>query len=250
MKKHIPNTLTSLNLLSGCIASVIILQGDISLVPISLLFIIIAALFDFCDGFAARLLKAYSPLGKELDSLADCISFGFAPSAIVFRVLQESVMLISSNELVIKYLPYLAFLIAIFSALRLAKFNIDERQSESFIGLNTPANALFWASFCAGIVAERNFHGEMILSKGLVYTILVGIVLFSLLLVSEIPMFSLKVKSLKLKGNLQRYFLAIFILVLIPIIGYLSIAAGILLYIALSLGNMRFHQQEGEKNKS
>lgn len=243
MKKHIPNTLTSLNLFSGCIASVIALQGDISMFPWVLFWIIIAALFDFSDGFAARLLKAYSPMGKELDSLADCISFGFAPSAVVFKLLQTQVHLISSNELVIKYLPFAAFLLAIFSALRLAKFNIDERQTESFIGLNTPANALFWISFCTGITT-RVLDGEMIFSSGLVYTILVGIIVFSLLLVSEIPMFSLKIKSLKLKGNIQRYFLALFIIILIPIINYLAIAAGILLYIALSIGNMRFNEDQ------
>lgn len=239
MKKHIPNAITSLNLFSGCIASVIALQGEFSLLPWALLWIIIAALFDFCDGFAARLLKAYSPMGKELDSLADCISFGFAPSAIVFRLLQEKVHLISSNELVIEYLPYVAFVLAIFSALRLAKFNIDERQSESFIGLNTPANAMFWASFCAGIVS-REYSGEFYISSGLIYTVLVGIFVFSILMVSEIPMFSLKVKSFKLKGNIQRYLLFLFIIALAPFIGYMCIGAGILLYIALSIGNARF----------
>lgn len=243
MKKHIPNTLTSLNLFSGCIASVIALQGDLSILPWVLLLIIIAAIFDFFDGFAARLLNVYSPVGKELDSLADCISFGFVPSVVIFRVLQEKGYLISSDELIITYLPYLAFLIAVFSALRLAKFNVDERQSESFIGLNTPANALFWISFCTGIIG-RVEAGEMLFSKGLVYTIIVGIFVFSFLLVSEIPMFSLKVKSLKLKGNIQRYFLALFIIVLLPFINYLAIAAGILLYIALSLGNMRFNSEE------
>lgn len=243
MKKHVPNTLTSLNLFSGCIASVIALQGDISMLPWALALIIIAAVFDFFDGFAARLLKAYSPIGKELDSLADCVSFGFAPSAIVFRVLQENVATISFNSYVIEYLPYIAFLLAVFSALRLAKFNVDERQTESFIGLNTPANALFWSSFCSGIVT-RSLAGEMVISSGLVYTIIVGIFVFSFLMVSELPMFSLKVKSLRLKDNLQRYFLALFILVLIPLIGYLSIAAGILLYIALSLGNMRFQEEK------
>lgn len=243
MKKHIPNTLTSLNLFSGCIASVIALQGDVSMFPWVLFWIIIAALFDFSDGFAARLLKAYSPMGKELDSLADCISFGFAPSAVVFKLLQTQVHLISSNELVTKYLPFAAFLLAIFSALRLAKFNIDERQTESFIGLNTPANALFWISFCTGITT-RVLDEEMIFSSGLFYTILVGIIVFSLLLVSEVPMFSLKIKSLKLKGNVQRYFLALFIIILIPIINYLAIAAGILLYIALSIGNMRFNEDQ------
>lgn len=242
MKKHIPNTLTSLNLFSGCIASVIALQGELSMLPWVLFWVIIAALFDFCDGFAARLLKAYSPIGKELDSLADCVSFGFAPSALVFRVLQTKVHLISDNQYVIEYLPYIAFLLAIFSALRLAKFNVDERQTESFIGLNTPANALFWVSFCVGLM-ERTMDGLMYFTPGLVYTLLVGIIVFSVLMVSELPMFSLKVKSLKLKDNIQRYFLAVFILVLIPLIGYLSISAGILLYIALSIGNMRFKEE-------
>lgn len=243
MKKHIPNTLTSLNLFSGCIAATMALQGELSMLPWVLFFVILAALFDFFDGFAARLLKSYSPLGKELDSLADCVSFGFVPGAVIFRVLQEYIHLISSSEFLIQYLPYIAFLISVFSALRLAKFNIDERQTESFIGLNTPANALFWISFCAGIVT-RTLDGQMYFTSGLVYTILVGVIVFSLLLVSEIPMFSLKIKSLKLKGNIQRYFLAVFILAMIPLIGYMSIAAGILLYIALSIGNARFKEVE------
>lgn len=242
MKKHIPNLLTSLNLFSGCIASVIALQSDLTMLPWVLFWIVIAALFDFSDGFAARLLKAYSPMGKELDSLADCISFGFVPSAVVFRVLQSQVHLISENQYMVEYLPYIAFLLAIFSALRLAKFNIDERQSESFIGLNTPANALFWISFCVGIMA-RTQDGLMYFSPGLVYTLIVGVFVFSFLMVSELPMFSLKIKSLGLKDNLQRYFLAVFMLVLIPFTGYLSISAGILLYIALSIGNVRFKEK-------
>lgn len=234
MKKHLPNALTSLNLFSGCIASVIALQGELTMMPWVLFWVVIAALFDFSDGFAARLLKAYSPMGKELDSLADCVSFGFVPSAVVFRVLQSQVHQISSNECVVQYLPYIAFLLAIFSALRLAKFNIDERQTESFIGLNTPANALFWTSFCAGIMT-RTLGGEMNFTSGLVYTIIVGIFVFSFLMVAELPMFSLKVKSLGLKENWQRYFIALFVIVLIPFVGYLSISAGILLYIAMSL---------------
>lgn len=242
MKKHIPNTITCLNLFSGCIAATIALQGELNMLPWVLFFVILAAIFDFFDGFAARLLKSYSPMGKELDSLADCVSFGFVPGAVIFRVLQEYSFLISSNELIVQYLPYIGFLISVFSALRLAKFNIDERQTESFIGLNTPANALFWISFCSGI-ATRTIEGHMYFSSGLVYTLLVGVVLFSFLLVSEIPMFSLKIKSLKLKGNIQRYFLAVFILVMIPLIGYMSIAAGILLYIALSIGNARFNEK-------
>ena len=124
MKKHIPNTITCCNLISGCIA-----------------------VFDFFDGFAARLLHVSSPVGKELDSLADDITFGFAPATIVYSMLKTT---LSSSTCgtetcpLITLLPYAAFIIAAFSALRLAKFNLDERQATSFIGLPTPANALFW----------------------------------------------------------------------------------------------------------
>ncbi len=231
MKKHIPNMLTSMNLFSGSIATVMAFQGEFLWVVV---WVIIAALFDFSDGFAARLLKAYSPIGKELDSLADMVSFGLAPSVAVFSLLSANVYKISDNSLVVDYLPYIAFLLAVFSALRLAKFNVDERQTESFIGLNTPANALFWVSLCYGLTYNIPF-----ISVGLIYTLLVGIFVFSALMVSEIPMFSLKIKSLKLKGNEYRYFLAIFIIALVAYIGVLGIAGGILLYIALSIINSR-----------
>jgi len=231
MKKHIPNLLTSLNLFSGCIACVMAFQGFYFWVVI---WIIIAALFDFSDGFAARLLKAYSPMGKELDSLADVVSFGVAPSLVVYRFLTENMTLVSHNVYLVEYLPYIAFLLAIFSALRLAKFNIDERQSESFIGLNTPANAMFWVSFSYGLATS-----VPVITSNLMYIFIVGIVIFSLLLVSEIPMFSLKVKSLKFRGNESRYFLLIFTIGLVIYIGLLGISGGILLYIALSILNNR-----------
>lgn len=235
MKKHVPNFLTSLNLFSGCIASVMAFQGEYLWVVV---WVVIAALFDFSDGFAARLLKAYSPMGKELDSLADMVSFGFAPSAAVFTFLRSNIYIITDNPVITEYLPYMAFLLAVFSALRLAKFNIDERQSESFIGLNTPANALFWISFSYGLV-----NTVPVITPTLMYLVLVAILVFSSLMVSEIPMFSLKIKSLKLKGNEYRYFLAVFIIGLIAYIGILGIAGGILLYIALSIINNRSHTE-------
>lgn len=227
MKKHIPNLLTSLNLFSGCIATVMAFEGAYLWVVV---WVIIAALFDFSDGFAARLLKAYSPMGKELDSLADVVSFGVAPSMAVFRFLSENTIRITENEFIIEYLPYIAFILAVFSALRLAKFNVDTRQSESFIGLNTPANALFWISFCYGLVNDAPM-----ITPTMVYLVIAAIFVFSSLMVSEIPMFSLKIKSLKLKGNEYRYFLAVFMIGMIAYIGILGIAAGILLYIALSI---------------
>ncbi|MDR2954224.1 MAG: CDP-diacylglycerol--serine O-phosphatidyltransferase [Prevotella sp.] len=231
MKKHIPNLLTSLSLLSGCIAVVMAFNGAYFWVVI---WVIIAALFDFSDGFAARMLKAYSPMGKELDSLSDMVSFGVAPSVILYTFLKDHLYIITNNEILQEYLPFAAFLLAIFSALRLAKFNVDTRQSESFIGLNTPANALFWVSFCYGLV-----HNVPVITPTLIYLILIAIVVFSSLMVSEVPMFSLKIKSLKFRGNEYRYFLAAFMLGMVIWIGIFGIAAGILLYVALSIINNR-----------
>ena len=144
IKKHIPNTITCLNLISGCIATYWAFQGDYRM---ALLFIIIGAVFDFFDGMVARLLHVSSPIGKELDSLADDITFGFAPSAIIFSYLNEFCAAANSTLCTLhSILPFVAFIMAAFSALRLAKFNLDERQALGFIGLPTPANALFWGS--------------------------------------------------------------------------------------------------------
>ena len=137
IKKHIPNTITCCNLISGCIATYYAFCAQYQF---ALLFIIIGAVFDFFDGMSARLLNVSSPIGKELDSLADDITFGFAPSAMIFSYL-------CTFHMHITVLPFLAFVMAAFSALRLAKFNLDERQALGFIGLPTPANALFWGSF-------------------------------------------------------------------------------------------------------
>jgi len=229
MKKHIPNLLTSLSLFSGSIATVMAFQGEYLWVVI---WVIIAAIFDFSDGFSARLLKAYSPMGKELDSLSDMVSFGVAPSIAVYTFLSGNLYIITENDIIKEYLPYMAFLLTIFSALRLAKFNIDERQSESFVGLNTPANAMFWVSFCYSLGAGQPLIAP---TPSLIYLLLIAIVVFSLLMVSEIPMFSLKVKSLKLKGNEYRYFLALSVIILIAFFKIAGIAIAILLYIALSI---------------
>ena len=144
--RHIPNFITCCNLFCGCIASVMAFQAKYET---AIAFIILGAVFDFFDGMLARLFKVSGPLGKELDSLADDITFGFAPSAIVFSLFKEvhyPAFLMPMEA----YLPYCAFLIAVFSAYRLGKFNIDPRQSTSFIGLPTPANALFWGSLVVG----------------------------------------------------------------------------------------------------
>ena len=217
IRKHIPNTITCLSLLSGCVASVMALHGNLLS---ALIWIIIAAVFDFCDGFAARLLKAYSPMGKELDSLSDMVSFGFAPGMVVYWLLGEASTALPFGSLN-TYIPYLAFVIPTFSGLRLAKFNIDERQTTSFIGLPVPAHALFWASVG--------------------YSVLPVILAFitSLLLVSEIPMFSLKVKSLAWKGNELRYILIACAIIFVALWGFLGISGTILLYIVLSIFNKK-----------
>lgn len=228
MKKYIPNFLTSMNILSGCIASVMAFQGNYLWVAI---WIIIAAVFDFFDGFSARLLKSFSPIGKDLDSLADMVSFGMAPAFMVFNYLSTSSVQFSIAQPFNNYIPYISFLMVIFSGLRLAKFNIDERQTTSFIGLPTPANALFWISLCYSL-----HYGKLSFNNTIAfYTVILLLIVFSLLLTSEIPMFSLKVKNYKIKGNELRYFLFLFMIIAVIIWGVFGIALGIIVYIILSI---------------
>jgi CDP-diacylglycerol--serine O-phosphatidyltransferase len=159
MKKHIPNAFTMMNLFSGCIALSMAFSGSFSGVVI---WVLIAAVFDFFDGFAARLLGVSSPLGKELDSLADVVSFGVAPASAVFVLLRNfSVYPPCLTDLSL-YLSFTAYLIPVFSALRLGKFNLDEKQTSSFLGLPTPANALFWISYCYGVILQNGSGIESI----------------------------------------------------------------------------------------
>ena len=230
IKNYIPNTITCLNLVSGCVASVMALEGNLMYAVVWIMF---AAVFDFLDGFAARLLKAFSPIGKELDSLADVVSFGVAPGMILFVLLSwlaPTLPLGGLNE----YIPYWAFVIPAFSGLRLAKFNIDERQTISFIGLPVPAHALFWSSL--------GYSVQPLLPQGgvaLVVGLMVLALVTSLLLVSEVPMFSLKIKSLAWKGNELRYILVACAVIFVSIWGFLGIAGTILLYVLLSIFNGR-----------
>ena len=226
MKKHIPNTITCLNLISGCIATYWAFQGDFKM---ALLFIVIGAVFDFFDGMVARLLHVSSPIGKELDSLADDITFGFAPSAIIFSYL-------CTFHIHLPFIPFLAFVMAAFSALRLAKFNLDERQALGFIGLPTPANALFWGSLIVGLQDWSADSSLFTLHSSLLpYLILVGTFISCWLLIAEIPMFALKFKTWGWKGNEIKY---IFILSCIPLLLFLGIsglAAIIAWYVILSV---------------
>lgn len=238
IKRHIPNFITSMNLLSGCISMVLAFEGYL-LIAVYLIFL--AAIFDFLDGMTARLLKSYSAVGKELDSLADVLSFGVAPSVIVFHLMKlalfgsvdmPAIENLSAYEIFFLLLP---FFIAILSGVRLAKFNVDERQSESFIGLAVPANAMFFVSLylivyysakttLVGLILNEYFLGALS-------------VLFSLLLVSEFPMFSLKVKSLGYKGNKIRYLFLVLSAILLILLHSIAIPAIIILYILLSAIN-------------
>ena len=224
MKKHIPNSITCCNLISGCIATGFAFAGNIK---VALLLIIIGAVFDFFDGMFARLLNVSSPIGKELDSLADVITFGLAPSTIIFS--QLHVMSYPTFlEPLRDYLPYAAFIMAAFSALRLAKFNLDERQALGFIGLPTPANALFWGSLLVGV-------GEKLETRPwALYFILAGVLISSWLLVSEIPMFALKFKHWSFKGNEVKYLFLITCCPLVVIFGISSFAIIIAWYVILS----------------
>ncbi|WP_455591357.1 CDP-alcohol phosphatidyltransferase family protein [Bacteroides sp.] len=223
--RHIPNTVTCLNLFSGCIACVMAFEARYDL---ALTFIILSAVFDFFDGMLARTLKAYSAIGKDLDSLADDISFGAAPSFMIFSLLKE-MHYPAAMEGIAPYFPYLAFLIAVFSGLRLAKFNNDTRQTSSFVGLPVPANALFWGSLIYGshsLLISENFNP--------IYLLLL-VMLFSWLLVAEIPMFSLKFKNLSWKDNKVSFIFLIVCIPLLVFIGVSGFAAVIVWYIILSL---------------
>lgn len=232
MRKQIPNLLTLLNLLSGCIAITLAFQGRFTGMSIAVL---VAALFDFLDGMTARLLDAYSPLGKELDSLADVVSFGVAPASALFVFLRDGLLrpggtLSTDGSLFFTLIPYLAFLIPLFSAYRLAKFNIDERQTRSFLGLPTPANGLFWVGYCQGIHTLLPMSGQ-----GLLYITLGFLILLTPLMVTELPMFSLKMERFVVKGNERQLLLAVLVVAFIALWGFVGIALGVLAYIALSL---------------
>ena len=220
--RHIPNALTCMNLFSGCIACVMAFHANFEM---AMLFIVIGAVFDFFDGLAARLLHAYSNIGKDLDSLADDVSFGVAPALIVFSLFKEINYPDYLSSLA-NWLPYAAFLIAIFSALRLAKFNNDTRQTTSFIGLPVPANALFWASLVAGCKPIACYHPLLTLAL---------VCLFSWLLVSEIPMFSLKFKNLSWKDNKIAFIFVIISAILLITLKIAGFAAVIVWYILLSI---------------
>ncbi|MBR0335558.1 MAG: CDP-diacylglycerol--serine O-phosphatidyltransferase [Alistipes sp.] len=220
----VPNIITLCNLLCGCfsiVASLVV--GDYTL---ALIFILASAVCDFFDGFTARLLKQYSDIGVQLDSLADMVSFGVAPSAVMYAFACQAPTLFELNDVVAHIIVYVPFIMAAFSALRLAKFNIDETQHETFEGLPTPANALFCASFVyAAISSGKAVEVEWIA--------LISVVMAALL-VSPIRMFSFKLKSFGWQQNKSLYIFLVLSLVTLLTLGVYSVPVIIVLYIVIS----------------
>jgi len=229
MKKHIPNSVTCLNLFSGCLGIVFAFQGNLTWASYA---IVIAAILDFFDGLLARLLKAYSDIGKELDSLADMVSFGVLPSVIIYQLFALSPQINFGAA----WLSFSAFIIAIFSALRLAKFNIDTRQSENFIGLPTPANALLIASFPVIIAENNTFFADYILNP---WFLVIFSLIMSMLLVAEVPLISLKFKSLNFRENLLRYVLIFSSVLLLLFLKFEAVPIIIIIYFLISLIQFR-----------
>ena len=247
LTRHIPNTLTCISLMFGFYASILGISGNYFGAMIA---IFIAAVFDFGDGLAARLLKAYSAMGKELDSLADVISFGVAPGMMLFGFLDQLLHRLSWNDSFSgKIFLLVAFAIPVFSALRLAKFNIDDRQKTSFIGLPVPSHAIFWSSLimvlasevcsCYSIFPQIAELLSSISSQILLIGLSILAVATSLLLVSRIPMFSLKMTSFSWKANKRPYILIASAILLILFLGIAGITLTILLYILLSVSTLR-----------
>lgn len=197
MKKHIPNIITCCNLICGCIATYCgFKQGY----DFAFLFILLGAFFDFFDGMTARALGVSGKMGLELDSLADCVTFGVAPSSILFTLFFHVQYPEILDALVVRQvMPFTAFLIAAFSALRLAKFNIDERQHFGFIGMPTPANAIFWASL---VCSSKEW---LVGPRFNVVFLFLFMILFCWLLVCEVPMFAFKFKTMSWAENKVKY---------------------------------------------
>ena len=227
IKKHIPNLITLLNLFSGCIALIYATAHNFEM---AFFFVSLGIFLDFFDGFFARLFKVSSPLGLQLDSLADMVTSGVVPGYVMFLLLKENTD--------VHFLPYLVFIITLGSCYRLANFNIDVRQTDSFIGLPTPANALFILSLP---LVMQHTPSEAVYEFLNNQWVLVIISLFSAyILNAEIPLFSLKIKEFNFKKNkLQIIFLSLSVLLLV-FFQFLALPLIILIYVLLSVANNRF----------
>jgi CDP-diacylglycerol--serine O-phosphatidyltransferase len=231
MKKAIPSFITCLAVLSGCLSIASSVKYNLTLAGY---LILIAALFDFLDGMFARLLGAITAFGKQLDSLADVVNFGVAPAMIMFRLMDDSLRNHPAIDGFAGYVfLYVPFIIVIFAALRLAKFNIDETQTKIFRGLPTPANALFIAS--TGIYSESQGSLPLQDLSGNTWFLLTVVMVLSVLMVTDISMFSLKFENMNLKNNWARYLLLLSSLVILFLMGTPGITVIIMLYIVLSV---------------
>jgi len=228
--KHLPNFITLLNLLVGCFAIVSVFQSE--LINTSGL-VAIAIVLDFLDGFFARFLNAKTKIGKQLDSLADVVSFGVVPGLIVFVLITNTLTDSSLNNDLVTIIPYIAFLIPIFSAIRLAKFNIDETQSEVFTGLPVPASAILFGSLPLILFYSSDSLLGTLSSNP--YFLISLTIFVSILMVANINMLSLKFKNLKWKDNFPRYLLFFISLVLIVLLRFDAIPFIIVTYILISL---------------
>lgn len=234
--RHIPNMITSLNLISGSLAVIFAIDGHLTWAGI---FICLAAVLDFLDGVAARLLNAYSEVGKELDSLADMVSFGLAPGMILFTLLEFS--LFGNNQPIWNIsarwyewiILFSALLMPVMSALRLARFNVRQSDETYFTGLPTPSNGLFWASL--GLMLEIPKYQELLKLLYSTHTLLLLGIITSGMLVISLPMFSLKFKNLNVKENWYRYLFLILAVVFLAAFHVYGLAATIFLYILLNV---------------
>ncbi|GAB2685544.1 CDP-diacylglycerol--serine O-phosphatidyltransferase [Mucilaginibacter koreensis] len=229
VRKHVPNAITCANLFSGCIGIVLAFQDNLIFAAYC---IFLSAIFDFFDGLASRVLQSFSYIGKDLDSLADMVSFGVLPSVILYELFLQAPQINNVSE----YLNFAAFLIPVFSALRLAKFNNDERQTESFIGLPTPANAILIASFPIIVKDYPLLWRDYILNP---YFLAFFVMLMCFLLVVELPLMSLKFKSRDSSKNIYRYLLLLFSAILILFFKFAAVPIVIAMYIVLSIIQLR-----------
>jgi len=229
VRKHLPNAITCANLFSGCIGIVFTFQHNLLFASYA---IFLAAVFDFFDGFASRMLQSFSGIGKDLDSLSDLVSFGVLPSAIMYELFLEAPQI----DHVSPYLNFIAFLIPVFSALRLAKFNTDERQAEIFIGLPTPANAILIASIPLILRQHYAAFSTYILNP---YGLSCFVLIMCSLLVAEIPLMSLKFKSSDVHENIYRYLLLGISVIMLLIFKFVAVPVILFMYITLSIIQFR-----------
>ncbi|RAU82065.1 CDP-alcohol phosphatidyltransferase family protein [Pontibacter arcticus] len=234
MKKHIPNAVTCLNLFSGCLALYFAFKGELASASY---LVAIAAVLDFLDGMLARVLKAYSEIGKQLDSLADMVSFGVVPGVMLFMLILRADKAILGIP--VDILAFFGFVVTIFSALRLAKFNIDTRQTDSFIGLPTPACTMVVASLPLILSSTDSLVlFDIILNP---YVLVILTATLSFLLVAELPLFALKFKSLTWKDNSLRFIFLGLSVILLALLNFAAIPLIILLYILLSVFKKTSH---------